>query len=285
VQETKKSIVQQQVEKIASNPAVTGECEIPNLLDDKLEDLKKFLDPVIESINSDNQEASSEDKVKSEEAICKQYLQITTDFPKSDDLLKSYKTVMQKLFISYAKSSLLDLMSKGDLANLIPSLLKDDSSQKQLACFIKSSFNQAILTRKSTGQKTEVRSLKEMLRRLFKFCVSDPIYTKFIHKFVFEDIIQAGKLTIDALKAEKPKAVSAHFATEDIAIVQLNPYLLKFVGNMLMENSPDWLVASKTYLPCLFSLCFSFLVKFWDKKDGQIGGILLNSALRILFFC
>ena len=176
-------------------------------------------------------------------------------------------------------------MSKGDLANLIPSLLKDDSSQKQLACFIKSSFNQAILTRKSTGQKTEVRSLKEMLRRLFKFCVSDPTYTNFIHKFVFEDIIQAGKLTIDALKAEKPKAVSAHFATEDIAIVQLNPYLLKFVGNMLMENSPDWLVASKTYLPCLFSLCFSFLVKFWDKKDGQIGGILLNSALRILFFC
>ena len=176
-------------------------------------------------------------------------------------------------------------MSKGDLANLIPSLLKDDSSQKQLACFIKSSFNQAILTRKSTGQKTEVRSLKEMLRRLFKFCVSDPTYTKFIHKFVFEDIILAGKLTIDALKAEKPKAVSAHFATEDIAIVQLNPYLLKFVGNMLMENSPDWLLASKTYLPCLFSLCFSFLVKFWDKKDGQIGGILLNSALRILFFC
>ena len=54
MQETKKSIVQQQVEKIASNPAVTGECEIPNLLDDKLEDLKKFLDPVIESINSDN---------------------------------------------------------------------------------------------------------------------------------------------------------------------------------------------------------------------------------------
>ena len=27
------------------------------------------------------------------------------------------------------------------------------------------------------------------------------------------------------------------------------------------------------------------VVKFWDKKDGQIGGILLNSALRILFFC
>ncbi len=223
--------------------------------------------------------------MKSEEAICKQYLQITTDFPKSDDLVRSYKAVMQKLFMSYAKSSLLDLMRKGDLASLIPSLLKDEASQKQLACFIKSSFNQAILTRKSTGQKTEVRSLKEMLRRLFKFCIADPTYTKFIHKFVFEDIIQAGKLTLDALKSEKPKAVSAHFATEDIAIVQLNPYLLKFVSNILMENSPDWLLGSKTYLPCLFSLCFSFLVKFWDKKDGQISGILLNSALRILFFC
>lgn len=48
VSETKKSIVQQQVEKISSNPPVTGECSIPNLLDGKAEDLKKFLDPVIE---------------------------------------------------------------------------------------------------------------------------------------------------------------------------------------------------------------------------------------------
>jgi len=52
-----------------------------------------------------------------------------------------------------------------------------------------------------------------------------------------------------------------------------------------MEFSPSWFVASKTYLPCLFSLCFSFFIKFWDKKDGQISVILLNSALRMLFFC
>ncbi len=66
-----------------------------------------------------------------------------------------------------------------------------------------------------------------MLRRLFKFCRDDPTYTKFIHKFVFEDIIQAGKLFLDALKSKKPKAVSAYFTTEDIAIIQLNTYILK----------------------------------------------------------
>jgi hypothetical protein len=44
---------------------------------------------------------------------------------------------------------------------------------------------------------------------------------------VFEDIIQAGKLFLDALKSKKPKAVSAYFTTEDIAIIQLNTYILK----------------------------------------------------------
>lgn len=91
-------------------------------------------------------------------------------------------------------------------------------------------------------------------------------------------------MTLDALKAEKPKAVTAHFATEDVAIMQLNPYLLKFVCNMLFENDPDWLKQSKTYLPCLFSFCLSFFVKFWDKKDGSISGVLLNTAIRILFY-
>jgi len=46
--ETKKSTVQQQVEKIALNAPLTGECSVYNLLDAKAEDLKKFLDPVIE---------------------------------------------------------------------------------------------------------------------------------------------------------------------------------------------------------------------------------------------
>lgn len=161
-----------------------------------------------------------------------QMTEIASDYHKSIDLLMT----------QYAKHTLIDLIASSNLEILIPMILKDSAAQKSMAYFIKSQFSQAVLTVQSTGQKAILKELKNHLRKLFKFCASNATYSSFLQEFINEHVIRSGISTIEQLAKEKSRDVKTHFDTEEKNLVDLNPYLLKFMTTLLIEIKPKFLL-------------------------------------------
>lgn len=137
---------------------------------------------------------------------------------------------------------MIDLIASSDLEVFVPMILKDKDQQKMMAYFIKSQFCQAVLTVQSTGQKGILKDLKNHLRRLFKFCASSPDYASFMIQFIADDIIRSGISTIEKIAKEKATDVKKYFDTEEKNLVDLNPYLLKFMTTILIEMKPKFLL-------------------------------------------
>jgi len=217
--------------------------------------------------------------------MSKQYMRDISNFSAAT-LNEDYTLVLDQLLVNYAKQALKDVLHKGSLESLIPALLQSSSKQKRLACYLKSSYNQATLTRKATGQKGEVLALREMMRRLFAYCTEqgNTDAKNFMRRFVHEDVLQGAKKSAESIWKDKAEAVSKRFSTDEIAIQECNPYMLKFVTSLLLENRSSIITESKTYLPNLFSTIIAHMVKFWDNGEMKIVKVLLTSAMQIIFF-
>lgn len=268
--------------------SVELECEVFDLIKSAptATDEEKILKPLLEKIQKLDQNSSADsDSLKSDEAMSKQYLKDINDYA-LETLNEDYTLVLEQLLVTYAKQVLKDVLHKGSLENLVPAMLETSSKQKRLACYLKSSYNQATLTRKATGQRAEVRALREMFRRLFTFCISkgNTDAKDFVRRFVHEDVLQGAIKSAESVWTLKSEPVNKHFATDEIAIQECNPYLLKFVTSMMLENRVDMLTESKTYLPQVFSIIMANIVKFWDNAEMRIVKVLNTSAMQIIFF-
>jgi len=173
--------------------SVELECEVFDLIKSAptATDEEKILKPLLEKIQKLDQNSSTDsDSLKSDEAMSKQYLKDINDYS-PETLNEDYTLVLEQLLVTYAKKVLKDVLHKGSLENLVPAMLETSSKQKRLACYLKSSYNQATLTRKATGQRAEVRALREMFRRLFTFCISsgNTDAKDFVRRFVHEDVL------------------------------------------------------------------------------------------------
>lgn len=164
--------------------------------------------------------------------------------------------------------------------------MQNAEKQKRLSCYLKSTYNQATMTKKATGQKHEVKALKVMLRRLFAFCnqQGNSDAKDFMRRFVHEDVLQGAQASANSIWTLKTESVSKHFSTDEIAVQECNPYLLKFVTSLLLENRSAIFTESKTYLPCFFATIMSHIIKFWDNSEMKIVKDLLTSAMQIIFF-
>jgi hypothetical protein len=122
-----------------------------------------------------------------------------------------------------------------------------------------------------------------MLRRLIEYCTENQ-FSDFIHRFLYEDVLMAANSSAETIWKTKATAASVHFNTDETAVLECSPYLLKFMVSISLEKRLPIIVSSKTFLPALFSLCITHAVKFWDSKEMKIVNSLLNSAMQIIFF-
>lgn len=99
-----------------------------------------------------------------------------------------------------------------------------------------------------------------------------------------QDILKAGFTTFESLKNQKPQAVSTYFSTEEKGIQELNPYLLKYVIKVTLDNRSKVLQSSKTILPTMFSMCLAMVVKFWNNNERKLVQTMLHSCMQIVFF-
>lgn len=99
-----------------------------------------------------------------------------------------------------------------------------------------------------------------------------------------QDILKAGLATFESLKRQKPQQATTYFSTEAKATQELNPYLLKFVVKILIENRSKIVRESKTILPTLFSMCLATVVKFWNNSERKLVQRMLHSCMQIVFF-
>lgn len=125
-----------------------------------------------------------------------------------------------------------------------------------------------------------------MNRRLFAFCIKngDKNAKDFVRRFIHEDVLLGSKKSAESLWKDKNESVSKRFTTDEIAIQECNPYMLKFATSMMLENRVDLLTKSKSYLPAIFSCIIASIVKFWDTSEARIIKVLLHSAMQIIFF-
>lgn len=66
-------------------------------------------------------------------------------------------------------------------------------------------------------------------------------------------------------------------------MVDLNPYLLKFMTTLLIEIKPKFLLEYASTLPNIYSLHVHMFVYFFNEKPLRIK--LTESCLRIVFLC
>ncbi len=89
-------------------------------------------------------------KQKSEKVQTDEFWDAVTKFdPKQ--LANEYQNTLDQLSSLYKRRTLVNILANGDLDRLLPLLLRDKQSQKQFACFIKSSFNEGFQTLQNSG--------------------------------------------------------------------------------------------------------------------------------------
>lgn len=99
-----------------------------------------------------------------------------------------------------------------------------------------------------------------------------------------QDILKAGLITFESLKRQKPQQATQYFSKEEKAITELNPYLLKFITKIVIENRSKIVRESKTILPTLFSMCLATVIKFFNNSERNLVQRMLHSCMHIIFF-
>lgn len=90
--------------------------EIFSILEDKKENIEKYVDSVVDSqiASADAKEPTSADAAKSEAAQRKLYFKEIHNFS-STQISRDYRTSMQKLCVSYCQNSLERVLTDADL--------------------------------------------------------------------------------------------------------------------------------------------------------------------------
>lgn len=184
------------------------------------------------------------------------------------------------MLYGFGKSSLCKMLEIFDYSVILPFMTADLGTQKKFSCFLKSTFNQATLTRQITGQKEELKNLKQQYRKLLGFALKEGGENlNWIKRFLLQDIIKAGFDTFESLAKQKPQQATTYFSFEDKAVKELNPYLLKFVIRTCIDNRSKLLQSSKTILPTLFSMALSMVVKFWNNNERLMIQRMLHACM------
>jgi len=85
--------------------------------------------------------------------------------------------------------------------------MKDKKSQKVFSCFLRTSFNDALILFLNSGQKSQLKTVKSIIKKIFKFCDENADFTDYIRYFVRFEIVQSGLLTINNMKDDPTKSV------------------------------------------------------------------------------
>ena len=204
---TSESIVEKLVKKaVEEGPEVDTETEVFDLLKGKQEDIDKHVIKVIEDniAKLGDSGSTDEQKAKSEAAMKKQFFTEINKFDKNN-LAKEYEKTLKDMLVAYSKNSLVKMLEVNQYENIMPFFTVDLGTQKKFSCFLKSTMNQATLTRQITGQKTELKKLKQELRKLINFALKQGGEDRnWVRRFLMQDILKAGFITFESLKVEKP---------------------------------------------------------------------------------
>jgi hypothetical protein len=110
------------------------------------------------------------------------------------------------MLYGFSKSSLCRMLEIFDYSVILPFMTTDLGTQKKFSCFLKSTFNQATLTRQITGQKEELKNLKKQYHKLLSFTLKEGGENlNWIKRFLLQDIIKAGFETFASLAKQKPQ--------------------------------------------------------------------------------
>ncbi len=113
--------------------------------------IDKIITDKIATYREDTQ--SEEKKKKSDEALNKSFFNTITGFDEKS-LPFEYDETLTVLSEKYGSRTLVSILQNDEfLPALLPSLLIDKQAQRIFVCFIKKSFNEALVMKLSSGQK------------------------------------------------------------------------------------------------------------------------------------
>lgn len=192
------NVVKELVSKrVGSGDEAPLECEVYNLMDCAKPDLELVNTHFKTNIQKVDENAADdankeEQQKKSDEAIKKMYLQAINSFD-PEKLSEEYAKVFDSLKCLYAGQTLLLLLKHSELSQVLPILFSSRENESRFTCFLKSNFNIAQLSRKQTGQKGDLKSLKALWRRVFEFCSKEENGCQgYIQRFLHDDILLPG---------------------------------------------------------------------------------------------
>lgn len=100
---------------------------------------------------------------------------------------------------------------------LLAHLLKDRVGQRKFVVFLKSSFNEALQLKLSTGNKSQYKMIKQLIKDVFVSCLqqaSDENMTNFLKEFLYYDLVVVGGETASIFAEKSVKGIREHFKDE-----------------------------------------------------------------------
>ena len=120
--------------------------------DKRKEKIEKIITDKVSVYKEDT--IASDAKTKTDEALSKEFFRIIKDFDESM-LANEYDNTLSQLTQMYGRRTLVNILVHTELLPiLIPSLLKDKKDQQTFICFLKSSYNEALLMKFNSGSKS-----------------------------------------------------------------------------------------------------------------------------------
>ncbi|CDW84904.1 hect e3 ubiquitin [Stylonychia lemnae] len=278
-----KSLIEELAEQSDANESRENfdkDFEIEDLLKD--ETFTKKLDEIIEkkikpfSEDKLDDEAKSKSVKQGQESFWDAVLKIDIK-----QLTKEYEETINSIAHLESRKALVSILANSDLSTFLPGVMKDKKSQKIFTCFIRTAFNDALILYLNTGQKNQYKTIKSIIRKLFKFCDESPEFSNYLRNFLRFDIIQSSVLTITKMKQNPGKSVKEYFNTEHIILNELNPYLFIYVASQFLRKYPSFIQEQPKYIPAMFNyaLCmFTFL----QQQKSSIVNQLLTLIIEIL---
>lgn len=136
------------------------------------------------------------------------------------------------------------------------------------------------MTFTSTGDKSSIKLVKQLLNKLFQFCLQSE-YSDYILEFIKLDVIEPAIKTLRRLEGQPSGSISKLFNPEE----DLHPSLLYFVIQLCMQHRVPCVIESSTFLPTMMQLALGMFVKFWVSSESSVPMKLLTVSQNIVFFC
>jgi hypothetical protein len=127
-------------------------------------------------------------------------------------------------------------MRLADLDKLLPNFMSSQQGMITFMNFLKLQFNSSVLQWESAGNKDSVKSMKKLLRNIFKFCEENEQYNGFIRMFIIKGVFKAALKSIQIVHLRK-LSYEDLFSDESLATEVVNPFLLKFATTYLLKES------------------------------------------------